>query len=215
ELEKLVVSGRLRHGGNPVLRWMAANVAVELDAAGNIKPSKKNAPNAPTGLERLHGPVMSFDLPGTLQAGSLGAGLTAAGPLRDTGPSEILIVAPALWVDRIGGNDRTLQRPQPVAGAAISCGAHAKLVNWVMPSGLSAGQERRLRFKSARRCSGMGLALVIGMRTFSIVGTTERGDETESFSLIGVRCLSTSVCGKCRASLLVQRQGRQNRMRQS
>ncbi|MCO6437232.1 MAG: hypothetical protein J5J06_09115, partial [Phycisphaerae bacterium] len=51
ELEKLVVSGRLRHGGNPVLRWMAANVAVELDAAGNIKPSKKKS------TERIDGIV--------------------------------------------------------------------------------------------------------------------------------------------------------------
>ena len=40
ELEKLVVSRSLRHGGNPVLRWMASNVAIETDAAGNIKPSK-------------------------------------------------------------------------------------------------------------------------------------------------------------------------------
>ena len=41
EWEKLVVSGRLRHGNHPVLRWMASNVAVETDAAGNLKPSKK------------------------------------------------------------------------------------------------------------------------------------------------------------------------------
>lgn len=43
ELEALVVSGRLGHGGNPVLRWMASNVAVEQDAAGNIKPSKRRS----------------------------------------------------------------------------------------------------------------------------------------------------------------------------
>jgi len=43
ELEKLVMSRRLRHGGNPVLRWMASNVALEQDAAGNIKPSKKRS----------------------------------------------------------------------------------------------------------------------------------------------------------------------------
>ncbi len=30
EWEKLVVSYKLRHGGNPVLRWMASNVAVEI-----------------------------------------------------------------------------------------------------------------------------------------------------------------------------------------
>jgi phage terminase large subunit-like protein len=41
ELEARVLSRRLRHGGHPVLRWMASNVAVEMDAAGNIKPSKK------------------------------------------------------------------------------------------------------------------------------------------------------------------------------
>lgn len=40
ELEKLVVSGQFRHGGNPVLRWMAGNVAAVGDAAGNIKPDK-------------------------------------------------------------------------------------------------------------------------------------------------------------------------------
>jgi phage terminase large subunit-like protein len=40
ELEKLILGGALNHGGNPVLRWAAANVAVETDAAENIKPSK-------------------------------------------------------------------------------------------------------------------------------------------------------------------------------
>jgi phage terminase large subunit-like protein len=35
-----IASGRLRHGGNPVLRWMAANLVAEQDPAGNIKPSK-------------------------------------------------------------------------------------------------------------------------------------------------------------------------------
>lgn len=40
EFEKLVVSRQLRHGGHPVLRWMASNVTAEMDAAGNIKVSK-------------------------------------------------------------------------------------------------------------------------------------------------------------------------------
>jgi len=43
ELEALVLSGRLAHGANPVLRWMASNVAVEMDAAGNLKPSKRKS----------------------------------------------------------------------------------------------------------------------------------------------------------------------------
>lgn len=33
-------SGKLLHDGNEVLRWMASNVSVELDAAGNMKPTK-------------------------------------------------------------------------------------------------------------------------------------------------------------------------------
>lgn len=43
EIEKLIVSGLLDHGGNPVLRWMAGNTVVESDAAANIKPSKKRS----------------------------------------------------------------------------------------------------------------------------------------------------------------------------
>ena len=40
EFEALVLAGKLRHGGHPVLRWMAGNVSVEQDAAGNLKPNK-------------------------------------------------------------------------------------------------------------------------------------------------------------------------------
>ena len=40
ELEKLVISRRLQHGGHPVLRWMADNVSVRQDPAGNLKPDK-------------------------------------------------------------------------------------------------------------------------------------------------------------------------------
>lgn len=40
EFERLVIGGKLQHGGHPIMRWMAGNVSVELDAAGNMKPSK-------------------------------------------------------------------------------------------------------------------------------------------------------------------------------
>lgn len=40
ELLRLVLGKGISHGGNPVLRWMADNVTVEQDAAGNVKPSK-------------------------------------------------------------------------------------------------------------------------------------------------------------------------------
>jgi phage terminase large subunit-like protein len=54
ELEKLVLSGRFLHGGNPVLKWMASNVSVETDAAGNLKPSKKKS------TKRIDGIVASI-----------------------------------------------------------------------------------------------------------------------------------------------------------
>jgi phage terminase large subunit-like protein len=40
QLEKLIVSPKLAHGGNPVTRWMAANLAVAQDPAANLKPAK-------------------------------------------------------------------------------------------------------------------------------------------------------------------------------
>lgn len=36
----LILDGKIRHGNNPVARWMADNLAVEQDAAGNVKPHK-------------------------------------------------------------------------------------------------------------------------------------------------------------------------------
>ena len=40
ELLTLVLNGRIRHGGNSLLTWMAGNVTVEQDANGNIRPVK-------------------------------------------------------------------------------------------------------------------------------------------------------------------------------
>jgi phage terminase large subunit-like protein len=50
EFEKLVISGKLRHGGHPVLRWMVSHVSAETDAAGNLKPSKKKSTERIDGL---------------------------------------------------------------------------------------------------------------------------------------------------------------------
>jgi len=38
--ERLLLSKQLNHGNHPVLRWMAGNVAVRQDPAGNLKPDK-------------------------------------------------------------------------------------------------------------------------------------------------------------------------------
>ena len=40
ELLNLILGRKVAHGNNPVLRWMAKNVIVQQDAAGNIKPDK-------------------------------------------------------------------------------------------------------------------------------------------------------------------------------
>lgn len=52
-LETLVAKGELNHGGHPVLAWMADNVTIEEDAAGNIKPSKKRSTEKIDGIAAL------------------------------------------------------------------------------------------------------------------------------------------------------------------
>jgi len=53
ELEKLILGGRLRHGGHPILAWMADHVEVDEDAAGNIKPSKRRSTERIDGIVAL------------------------------------------------------------------------------------------------------------------------------------------------------------------
>lgn len=65
ELERLVISRELQHMGDPVLRWMASNCAAELDAAGNIKPSKKKSRDRIDGIVAL---VMGIGLAGVQPA---------------------------------------------------------------------------------------------------------------------------------------------------
>ena len=40
EFYRVLMEGRIIHGGNPVLRWMAGNVVIDTDPAGNIKVTK-------------------------------------------------------------------------------------------------------------------------------------------------------------------------------
>ncbi len=40
EFYKLLMEGRIIHGGNPILRWMAGNIVVDTDPAGDIKCTK-------------------------------------------------------------------------------------------------------------------------------------------------------------------------------
>lgn len=76
ELERRVIEGTLNHGRNPVMRWMASNVTVEQDAAGNMKPSKAKS------IERIDGIVS------TIMA--LGRSMLVEDP--DMGSGEIFFV---------------------------------------------------------------------------------------------------------------------------
>jgi phage terminase large subunit-like protein len=40
EFERRLIGCKLNHGGNPILRWMADNVSISTDPAGNKKPNK-------------------------------------------------------------------------------------------------------------------------------------------------------------------------------
>lgn len=51
EVEKMVLSEEIAHGGNPVLSWMVSNVAIKMDPAGNKKPDKEKS------TERIDGAV--------------------------------------------------------------------------------------------------------------------------------------------------------------
>jgi phage terminase large subunit-like protein len=47
------VKPMIRHGGNPLLRWMVDNFAVVMDPAGNVKPDKANARDKIDGVVAL------------------------------------------------------------------------------------------------------------------------------------------------------------------
>jgi phage terminase large subunit-like protein len=53
QFETLVLSEKMRHAGHPVLSWMAANVAVQSDHQGNIKPSKAKSTERIDGIVSL------------------------------------------------------------------------------------------------------------------------------------------------------------------
>jgi phage terminase large subunit-like protein len=68
ELAALLAQGKLKHGGHPVLRWMADNLTIRQDANGNIAPDKARA------AEKIDGVV------------ALIMALTRRGQLRDRPP---------------------------------------------------------------------------------------------------------------------------------
>jgi phage terminase large subunit-like protein len=43
ELERLVMSGKLKHDGNPVMRWRVAHTSARKDPSGNVRPDKEKS----------------------------------------------------------------------------------------------------------------------------------------------------------------------------
>lgn len=58
KLEELIVGGKLAHGSNPVLTWMAYNLVAVRDPAGNIKPDKRDPEKKIDGMVAL---IMGLD----------------------------------------------------------------------------------------------------------------------------------------------------------
>lgn len=52
-LETAILQRRIAHAGNPVLRWMAANVVVRMDPAGSVKPDKSRSREKIDGIVAL------------------------------------------------------------------------------------------------------------------------------------------------------------------
>lgn len=53
ELLAMLKEGKIEHGGNPVLRWMAANVSFYTDGNQNLRPSKKSSRSRIDGIVAL------------------------------------------------------------------------------------------------------------------------------------------------------------------
>lgn len=58
EFERRLLEKKLHHGGNPILRWMAGNVAVKQDPAGNLKVDKAESQGKVDGIVAM---VMALD----------------------------------------------------------------------------------------------------------------------------------------------------------
>jgi phage terminase large subunit-like protein len=53
ELERAILARELAHGGHPVLRWHCANIALDIDASGNRKPTKRRSRGRIDGITAL------------------------------------------------------------------------------------------------------------------------------------------------------------------
>lgn len=74
ELERLVGAQAFRHGGNPVLRWMADVVEVKNDGSDNIRPVKPDRRQSSTRIDGIQAAVTGLD--GIVRAPEIATKLT-------------------------------------------------------------------------------------------------------------------------------------------
>ena len=65
DFERLLLEGKLNHGNNPITEWMAGNVSVRQDPAGNLKPDKEESQGKIDGIVAM---IMSVDSAGRAEA---------------------------------------------------------------------------------------------------------------------------------------------------
>ncbi|MFE9335265.1 terminase large subunit [Streptomyces sp. NPDC007063] len=61
ELERLLREGRIRHGGNPILRWHASCAEVITDGNDNVRPVKPDRYVSSSRVDGIHASVMAID----------------------------------------------------------------------------------------------------------------------------------------------------------
>jgi phage terminase large subunit-like protein len=61
ELERMLGAQTFRHGGNPVLRWMASVVEVKNDGSDNIRPVKPDRQKSTTRIDGIQAAVTGLD----------------------------------------------------------------------------------------------------------------------------------------------------------
>ena len=73
QFEKLVYEGKIRHGGNPVLRWMLAGCAIYQDANENIKVHKGRSHMGKKRVDGIVAAIMALGGSLTPESGNISA----------------------------------------------------------------------------------------------------------------------------------------------
>ena len=129
ELEKLIVSKKLAHGANPVTRWMAANVAVAQDPAGNLKPAKDKSTERIDGIVALIMALGRAMLPRRTRCPPSCSSSEATGrldPSRGNPPADFVETANTIRLPRYGSQARAQAIGQGSRSSATPTGSRGQ-----------------------------------------------------------------------------------------